>query len=455
LTISQKNPTTARQQAVVILQKIYKDGSYANLQIMHSLESLSDKDRRFVTELVYGTLRRQNALDYILNQLLKKTVADLPLLIAIILRISLYQLLYLKKIPPSAVVNEAVKLARRYGHRGTASLTNGVLRSYLRRQSHYRLPSRENVKQYLTITESHPAWLVDYLLDIFGEEATVSFCEYNNRAHEVIIRCNTLKIERSVLMNRLQQAGFEVRSGEFAPEAIRVLRSAGLFESELFANGLFQAQDQTSMLVSHVLQPSPTAKVLDLCAAPGGKTSHLAQLMNDQGEIRAFDLYEHRINLIDENCRRLGIKSVQTQALDARCLPDQFSGWADYLLLDAPCSGLGILGRRADARWQKSYDNILEMAQLSRSILLKAADYLTAGGVMVFSTCTVSKEENQETVEWFLKKRPDFSLMPFAELLPPTLPPILLEEAQTGMVQIMPHHADLEGFFISRLYKKK
>jgi 16S rRNA (cytosine967-C5)-methyltransferase len=448
---------SAREQALLILHKVVKDGAYANLQTAQSLaaENICADDKRLVTELVYGTVRMQNALDYILGQMLKKPLSELPLWILLILRLSLYQLVYLEKIPASAAVNEGVNLAKKYGHKGTAALVNGVLRNYLRHQQQYALPQPEDgVLTYLTVTLSHPRWLAEYLLEQFGPKAATEFCLYNNQAHDVVIRTNTLKLGRPQLLSALQERGFSAQAGAFAPEAIILAQAGGLFTSDLFMEGLFQAQDQASMLVAHALSPSPGSKVLDLCAAPGGKTCHLAQLMQNKGQIEAFDIHEHKLRLIRQNYQRLGIDIIQEKQADARYLPVEYQAWADYILLDAPCSGLGILSRRADARWRKSRQDILEMQKLAREILLAAAAYLRPGGSLCFSTCTITKEENQDNVQWFLEQRPDFELESFAAYLPASLPPQLLRQAESGILQLLPQNEGIEGFFISRLHKK-
>jgi 16S rRNA (cytosine967-C5)-methyltransferase len=455
--MTMKKVSSAREQALLILHKIVKDDAYANLQAARSLaaDNIAADDKRLITELVYGTLRMQNALDNILQQMLKKPLSELPLWILLILRLSLYQLVYLQKIPASAAVNEGVNLAKKYGHKGTAALVNGVLRNYLRHQEQYALPRPEDdILAYLTVTLSHPRWLAEYLLERFGREAAIEFCLYNNQAHDVVIRTNTLKLGRPQLLSALHERGFAARPGAFAPEAIVLAQASGLFASNLFSEGLFQAQDQASMLVAHALSPHSGSKVLDLCAAPGGKTCHLAQLMQNMGRIDALDIHEHKLGLMRQNYQRLGIDIIKEKQADARHLPAEYQAWADYILLDAPCSGLGILSRRADARWRKDLQDIMDMQKLSREILLAAAEYLRPGGSLCFSTCTVTREENQDNVQWFLEQRPDFEPEGFAQYLPSSLPQEILQKAASGMLQLLPQNEGIEGFFISRLHKK-
>lgn len=450
-----KKNISAREAALLILHQVEKNKAYANLQTAKALDggAYSSQDMRLITEISYGTQRMRAAIDYLLGRLLTKPLDSLPLWILIILRMSVYQLLYMDKLPPSAVVNEAVKLAKKYGHAGTASLVNGVLRNYLRRTADgtLSLPAKEAGEEYLATTLSHPSWLIGYLQKIWSFADIEAFCLFNNARPGVHIRTNTLKTVREELINKLQAEGLEPSLGCYAPEAITLEKFGGIARLDSFKQGLFQVQDEASMIAAHVLGAQKGAKVLDLCAAPGGKTTHIAQLMEDTGEIHAFDVHEHKIELIKENCRRLGIHSVRAALCDARHLPDSYQGWADYILLDAPCSGLGVLGRRPDARWRKSIGDVAEMKALSGEILGAAASYLKPGGIICFSTCTITPEENESAIKEFLQNRPDFSSIPF-----PRLPWLSQEEEamKRGMLQLLPQKHGLEGFFMARLQKK-
>jgi len=450
-----KKNTSAREAALLILHQVEKNKAYANLQTAKVLDAggYSPLDMRLITEISYGTQRMRAAIDYILGRLLTKPLDSLPLWILLILRISIYQLVYLDKLPPSAVVNEGVKLAKKYGHAGTASLVNAVLRNYLRKteDGSLTLPTKGAGEEYLITTLSHPIWLIEYLQAFWSMEDIEAFCLFNNARPSVNIRTNTLKTTREDLMEKLITEGMDPTLGRYAPESIILGKLGGISHLASFKQGLFQVQDEASMIAAHVLGVSKGAKVLDLCAAPGGKTTHIAQLMADEGEIHAFDVHEHKIALIKENCRRLGIDSVQAGLCDARHLPASYQGWADFILLDAPCSGLGVLGRRPDARWRKSPEDIDLMGALSREILQAAADYLKPGGIICFSTCTIAPEENEMAIKEFLQTRTDFSLISF-----PDMPWLSQEETvlQKGTLQLLPQKHGMEGFFLARLQKK-
>ena len=358
---------SAREAALLILFKIEKEGAYANLEANKVLAELPENDRRLGREIVYGTIAHRASLDYILNKLLKKPVDSLPIWIQLILRLSLYQLLYLQKIPVSAAVNEGVKLAKKYGHQGTAHLTNAVLRNYLRKSGELTLPREtDNLEDYLSITLSHPRWLTEYLMEYWPVGDIISFYQYNNRHQSMTIRTNTLKTSRDRLIEALRSRGMEAGEGCLAPESIILTQATGLFDTDLFLDGYFQAQDESSMLAAHILEPQPGETVIDLCAAPGGKTTHIAQLMKNNGIIYAFDIHPHKIELIRDNCQRLGIGIVNAEVGDAGDLPEKYLGIADSVLLDAPCSGLGVLGDRPDLRWRKEKEDIEVMAGIFR-----------------------------------------------------------------------------------------
>ena len=449
---------TAREVAIKILYKIEKEDAYANLETAKVLNSvdLSENEKRLARELVYGTISQKMSLDYILSKLLKKPLESLPLWIILILRISLYQLIYLEKIPDSASVNEGVKLAKKYGHQGTASLVNAVLRNYLRKKEEIPLPGKEDgIEDYLTITLSHPRWLTKYLLKQWPAQDVETFYRFNNSRLGITVRTNTLKTTREQLIEMFQKEGIEAKEGIISPESVYLPHASGIFDTKIFSEGFFQVQDESSMLVAHILDPKPGKVVMDLCAAPGGKTTHIAELMKNNGTVYAFDIHEHKVSLIKENCLRLGITIVNTLAADSLMLSEEYNGLADYLLLDAPCSGLGVLGRRPDLRFRKNKDDIINMSRLSKKLLIKAADYLKSGGVLCFSTCTITKEENDETIDWFLNERPDFILSSFDHLLPFEANEEDNNAAKTGKLQLLPQKHGVEGFFISRLIKKE
>lgn len=449
-------PENAREGALHVLYDVEKEGAYVNLALAKILreDSFDSRDAALLTQLVYGTLRYQAVLDYYLGELLRKPPDNFPLWIYLILRLSLYQLLFLDKIPPSAAVNEGVKLAKKYGHKGTVSLVNAVLRNFLRSKDRLALPTKEDSwTDYLNLTLSHPAWLTAYLLKDWPESEIEAFYNYNNSRDSITLRVNTLKISRNQLIKDLLKLGIRAEQGRMAPESL-ILKGAGnIFSQSVFKEGYCTVQDQSSMLAAHALAPAKGSCVLDLCAAPGGKATHLAQLMEDQGEIHAIDIHPHKLKLIRDNCQRLGINSITAKEGDSLELPLEYQEWADYILLDAPCSGLGVLGSRPDLRWQKREQDIYTMAQLSASLLLQAAAYLKVGGTLLFSTCTITKEENIQNIAGFLESRPDFALKPLENLTEMAFDQDDLSQLNKGYWQLLPQKHGVDGFFLARLEK--
>jgi len=444
----------AREAALIALLKIEQEQAYANLALRQVLSGypLNAADKRLVSELVYGTVRMRAALDHILCGLLTRPLLKLDAAIRHILRLSLYQLLYMERIPDSAAVHQAVEMAKRYGHKGTASLVNGVLRGYLRQRQQYTLPDRTDIRAYLSVTLSYPLWLADYLLARWPQEQVIDFCLYHNRHQGLDVRVNTLRLSRGDLRRELTAANHTVQEGAYAPEALLVQEGGGALPA-LLAEGKLLFQGQASQLIAHALDPAPGSKIIDLCAAPGGKATHLAQLIQNRGEIIAVDVHPHRSRLIEDNVRRLGATIVTPLVADGRALPAQYHSYADYVLLDAPCSGLGVLGSRADARWRKQPADIQEMAGLSLELLHAAAAYVKPGGYLCYSTCTITEEENTGNIERFLAARPDFHPAPMrklAQLLPQAEDKRM---ALAGAIQLLPQRHNLEGFFISRMKK--
>lgn len=452
-----KNP---RETALRILMDVESKKAFANLALSAALgENETGKlDRAFITELVYGTLRTLNTLDWTLGKHLRRPLSGLTVPVRNILRLGAYQVLFMNRIPESAAVNEAVKLARRFGHAGTVKFVNGVLRNLVRSGTEldYPDPGKEPV-EYISLRHSHPQWLVRRWLKEYGFEETEALCRVNNQPAPNTVRVNTLKTDTGSLQALLHNQGIETVKGKYADNCLHLDGFVSLGGITQFKAGLFQAQDESSILVGQALRPEPGTQVIDVAAAPGGKSTHLAQLMQNRGEIIALDVHEHKINLIKENCRRLGVEIVHAFQADARKITDQNLSpqlMADYVLVDAPCSGLGVLRRRPDARWRKEEIQIRELAELQAQILNAVDRVLKPGGVLVYSTCTITREENLGQVEAFLAKHSEYEPEPLTGLLPGELNRD--NTMQKGYLQILPHvHDGLDGFFIARLRKKE
>jgi len=442
-------PVNARAGAFEVLSLV-EEGAYANLALDKYLEgtgkSLSRVDRNFLAELVLGTVKYKLYLDWIIDRLVQRSSRLKPGP-RNLLRLGFYQLCFMDRVPASAATNETVNLAKKYFHSGVASLINGVMRSWLREPQKIQWPDEKKYPaEYLSVVYSHPLWMVEAWLNIYGFENTCFLCKYNNQPPELWLRTNTLKTDRAQLVESLKMQGCEVKLGKYAPEAVEIVYGPAIRELEAFQKGWCIVQDESSMLAAHALMPRPGERILDACAAPGGKTTHIAQLMDNQGEIIAWDIHEHRVGLIKENSERLGISIINAQTGDAGKANSAEHGFFRRILVDAPCSGLGVLRRRADARWRKSAEEISELTRLQKQILRSALSCLEPGGRLVYSTCTIMPEENEEVVQSVLKELPEYrpAQLPFKDWG-------LGEEA---MLQCLPFKHNLEGFFLAAIERK-
>ncbi|WP_078554766.1 16S rRNA (cytosine(967)-C(5))-methyltransferase RsmB [Bacillus alkalicellulosilyticus] len=445
---------TVREVALDALLQIEKNQAYSNLLLNQTIKAsgLDQRDVALLTELVYGTVQRRDSLDFYLTPFIKKGVKKLEPWVLVLLRLSLYQVVYLDKVPERAIVHEAVNIAKKRGHQGISGMVNGVLRS-IQRQG---LPSFDSIKdktERLALETSHPKWLVDRWVRQFGFEATESMCKINLEPPLVTVRVNTTKTTVEEMLTVLEQEGLSVERGDIAEEAIKV-RKGFVPGTESFKNGLITIQDESSMLVARALNPEPGVMTLDCCAAPGGKTTHLAERMKNQGKVISLDLHEHKVKLIRESKERLQLTNIEEQVLDARKVKEHFQEESfDYILVDAPCSGLGVIRRKPDLKWTKTERDMKAIAGIQEKILASVAPLLKKGGTLVYSTCTVDKIENEDIVHSFLEERQDFIL---DESLFERLPEKIASHtrAQKGYITILPHDFGTDGFFISSIVRK-
>ena len=444
----------ARETAVRILYEVQDGGAYANVALAQALRrtALTDQDRRFLTELVYGAVKAGDTLDWILRRYTTRPVKKLQPMIRAILRLGIYQLFYLDRVPDSAVCNTSVELAKKMGLRSLAGLVNGVLRTAVREPEWAAFPTgKGHATEGLALASQHPEWLVRCWVRAFGFSAAEHLCAFDNEEPPLSVRTNTLRTNREELLQRLRAAGAEAAASVWAPEGVIITRHGALDSLAPLAEGLCQVQDESSMLVAHVAAPRRGTVVIDCCAAPGGKTTHLAALMGDTGRIIACDIYEHKLARIRENADRLGIRSIEAKLLDAREIGARYTEAADCVLVDAPCSGLGVLRRKPDARWRKTAAEIAALPALQLAILESAARAVKRGGTLVYSTCTIELAENQEVVSAFLSAHPEFSLDTTGTYLPEGAGKAAHGDAK--MVQLMPHIDGTDGFFIARMKK--
>ncbi|HJV34412.1 16S rRNA (cytosine(967)-C(5))-methyltransferase RsmB [Geomonas sp.] len=447
--MSTRNP---RRAAFDILLRIEKERSFADILIDHELSKgmITGADRGLLTELVYGVLRRQATLDHIMGQFSKQRVEKLELFVRLLLRLGLYQMFYLDRVPVSAAVNETVNLAKELAPRASGFI-NAILRNADRGRDRITYPDRTaSPVQYLSVRYSHPAWLVAQWCEQLGVDDAEALAAVMAEPPPLTVRTNTLRITRSSLMERLGSEGLACSETSWSADGIRLNHSGAITRLASFQEGLFTVQDESSQLAPLFLQPGSGERVLDACAAPGGKTTQLAQLMGDQGEIFACDVSNKKLRMIKETCERLGITSVRTFAMDATAPSNAIKEVTfQKILVDAPCSGLGVIRRNPEGKWWKSAADLPPLAATQFAILENLSGYLETGGTLLYATCSTTRQENEEVVDRFLVRHPEFVIEDLRALFP-NLSPLFTER---GFFRSWPHRDGMDGFFAARLKK--
>jgi 16S rRNA (cytosine967-C5)-methyltransferase len=434
-----------RQRALSILQSTER-GGFADPLLDEARREFDSRDSAFILELVYGVLRNRSLLDWTLDRFSEKPVAKTDAGTRNILRLSLYQMLFLDRVPVSAAVNTAADLAKTHGKK--PGYVNGLLRRIERNRTALPLPAEDNPLSRLSILHSHPAWLVRRWLERFGMLRTEEALARNNEPAPLVIRTNTLKGTRDQLVSLLEAQGASVRATACSPVGIEVLSSPGIATLQAYRDGWFLVQDEAAQLVSLLVAPAPGDTVLDACAAPGGKATHLAELMKDQGRVIALESDKKRGARINENSSRLGLSIVRPVTGDAAAYRE---GTYDRILVDAPCSGLGVLRRHPDGRWTKTEESIKERAALQKKILKNCAKVLTPGGVLVYATCTTEPEENEDVVNAFIAASGgEFRVDDPRPQLPDSAAALV---GPDGFFRTFPDAPTMDGFFGARMIR--
>jgi 16S rRNA (cytosine967-C5)-methyltransferase len=439
-----------RQVAFLALREIYRRSTYADVALDKWFQrvQLRDSDRALATELVYGCVRKQRSLDTLIDRLATKKAAQQPPDLRIILQIGLYQLCHLDRVPDAAAVNTTVDLAKANHLSGLAGFVNGVLRHYIRRQQTEtsEIELTKHPVQRLGIAYSYPDWILENWLEQIGLAETEQLCQTLDRSPSLHLRVNPLKTTRTALESAFQEGGIAVEPIPPFPQSLKLTEGAGdITQFPGFPEGWWTVQDSSAQLATYLLDPQPGETIVDACAAPGGKTTHIAELMGDMGTIWACDRTESRLKKVRQNVDRLGLQSVRIHPGDSRNVP-QFVGQCDRVLLDAPCSGLGTLHRRADLRWRQTPETAQELAILQRELLESAATWVKPGGILVYATCTLHPPENQDQILAFLDRHPQWQIdPPVSGSLPHTF------ATPQGWIEIWPHRHPMDGFFMVRL----
>jgi len=408
-----------RKTAYLTLVDVEAKRAYSNLALNHKIALTKPNSPAFVRELVYGVLENKIRLDYYIDMLVKDGIESLKNPELIIMRMGIYQLGYMDSVPEYAAVNESVILAKRYC-KSKAGLVNGVLREYQNKKISMRLPERDlDEVRYLSVKYSYAPWIISLWLQHYDKEFVESLLEAGNARPPMTIRMNWLKVIKADLMKALKERGFEAEDGKLCQNAIHV-KGSGLLESDLYEMGLFTPQDESSMLVAEKLDPKQGDLVMDVCAAPGGKTTAIAERMNNTCKIIASDIYRRKLDIVDKEAKRLGITNIETRSWDATRVDSTMVQKDDKVMVDVPCSGLGVVRRKPEIKYKEMTNEIHLLPKKQQAILSASSEYVKPGGTLVYSTCTINPEENEQVISAFLKSHSKFELVERILLLPNT-----------------------------------
>lgn len=428
--------TDTRELALEMLMEINERGQFSHIvlrSVLDKYQYLSKQDRAFMTRLVDGTIEYMLQLDYIIDQFSKTKVRKMKPLIRNLLRMSVYQIKYMDSVPDSAVCNEAVKIAKRHKFGQLSGFVNGVLRNIARNIGTIELPD-------LSVRYSMPQWIVERFVSSYGAAKTEEIFKNFQTKSSISIRTNLSACTPGELKETLKAEGVTVTDVPELDYAFMISDFDHLSGLESFNDGLFYVQDVSSMMVAETAAPKPGDHVIDVCAAPGGKSTHIAEKLNGTGHVEARDLTDYKVDMIEENIERHGLNNMSAEVFDATEYDEASKESADILICDLPCSGLGVMGRKKDIRYKISPDGLKDLAVLQRTILDTVHTYVKPGGVLVYSTCTIDDEENEKNVQWFLEKYPQYTLdKNFFD--------------GKGMEQMLPGEHGNDGFFIARLIR--
>ena len=441
----------SRKVALEIFQDVVRKDAYASLSLDDRMKNanLSQLDKRFCASIVYTTLENLIRIDYVLSFFLKDA-DNLETTVRDVLRISVCQLLFHDRVPENAVVDEAVKLVRGAGLEGLTGLTNAVLRSVVRGKDEIKWPAPEEGPSYLSIMYSVPLWIAERLTEAYGLETAKEICAFRNPSHYTVVRPNLMKLTDEAFEQLLQKKVWEAEKGA-VPHAWRVRKAAEIAQDADYFAGNFSIQGESSMLAAQAVDAKPGMQILDCCAAPGGKSAYLAEVMGGSGRVYAWDVHEHRVTLIKTMMRRLRLENVRPAVRDAAAFKEELAGTMDAVLLDAPCSGLGVMDNKPDIKYRATPESVKELTGIQEKLLNTCCQYVKRGGALVYSTCSILPEENGEQIRRFLAAHHDFALSPLPASFDERFKALYTE---TGL-QLLPHRDGVEGFFIARMRRVK
>lgn len=437
----------SRSLAIKILDRVINEKAYSNIALSNELNNceLDEKDKALTTELVYGTLRRLKTLDMIISSFVRD-IKEMDKKTLNILRVGIYQMRFLDKVPSYAACNESVELAKEVSEKDS-KLVNGILRNYVKKEDNLDIKFRNKIDE-LSFEFSFEPWLIRMFIKQYGEQKTRKILYEMNEVPKVTVRVNDLKTDYDEVFEEMESNGYKLEEGYVCPEAIIIDGGKNIENNQTFIDGKITVQDESAMLVAPLLNAEENMIVFDLCSAPGGKTTHIAELMNNTGVVKAFDIHENKLNLVKENCERLGITNVEVAEMDATKMDVKLINSADRILADVPCSGLGIIRKKPEIKWTKKRNDLKEIVEIQRQIMENAYQYLKSGGEMIYSTCTLNKEENEENVSWFINKHKDLEI---EKIFVGKGDNFIYDELNT--LTILPNKY-MDGFYIAKIIKK-
>ena len=439
-----------RKLALEALYKIDKKEAYSNIVLDELLNKnrnvLSNKDINFISELVYGVTTWKLTLDTIIQKYSKIKIKKISPWVINILRMGAYQIVFLDKVPKSAAVNESVNLCKKYGGK-SIGFVNAILRK-VEKSDYLELFEIKNDIEKISKTTSMPEWIVKELNKEFNTEKVNEICKNSNLKPKITIRVNNLKTTKNELRKSLQSKEIEVEDG-IIEDFLYLKNVKNITNLDEYKKGLFTMQDESAGLTALVLNPKEGESILDCCSAPGGKTTYIAELMNNNGNVIAWDLYKHRLDKVQENSKRLGIDIIKTEENDATVLKEEYIEKFDKILIDAPCLGLGVIKRKPDIKWQRKFEDVEEISKIQEKILNTCSEYLKKGGILVYSTCSIIQSENEKIVEKFLESE-SFELEEINNI---NIENVDNKITKKGIIKLYPSE-NMDGFFISKLIKK-
>ncbi|GAA0861085.1 16S rRNA (cytosine(967)-C(5))-methyltransferase RsmB [Paraclostridium tenue] len=435
----------ARRLAFKTLYDIERNKNYSNISINKNFKDIdiSDQEKGLATELIYGVIENKYYLNYIIDKLSKIKSKKMSTYVKISLWLGIYQILFLDSIKDHAAVNESVALIKKYDKK-SSGFVNAILRNVIRKKENIMEIDKKDIVEHLSIKYSYNQWLIRKWIEEFGQEFTEDLLEANSEKPNLYIRVNTLKINRDELINKLREQGIDCNKVNGIDEAIMVKNLKNIENNKLFKEGYFTVQDISSMLVGKVANPKEEKLVLDVCSAPGGKTTHLGTIMKNTGQVISRDIFDHKLKLINNTVKRLGLKNIKVENFDALNIDENSIDKFDYVICDVPCSGMGIIKRKPEIKFKKE-EEIKDLPTIQKKILNNASKYVKLGGNLIYSTCTIHDEENINIVKEFLNINDNFELVPIDEVN------VDLDNQDKGYIKIYPNIHGMDGFFIAKL----